>query len=178
MDKYDHDKWLYVNDKDNDVRYILGTKGQNTLLCFGINPSTAEPDKLDNTLKSVERIALNNGYDSWIMMNVYPQRATNPSDMHGEIDEEIHFNNLKYIEELLEQTNITIWAAWGTLINKRAYLKSCLQDIVRLSDHAGVEWVNVGKRTKDGHPHHPLYLAQKSPIESFNIKEYIEQLKN
>jgi hypothetical protein len=49
--------WLYENNEDNTVRYILGTKGKKPLLCFGINPSTAEPEKLDNTLKSVERVA-------------------------------------------------------------------------------------------------------------------------
>ncbi|MFR6424354.1 MAG: DUF1643 domain-containing protein, partial [Oscillospiraceae bacterium] len=49
---------------------------KNPLICIGINPSTAQPGDLDNTLKSVERIALGNGYDSFTMFNVYPQRAT------------------------------------------------------------------------------------------------------
>ncbi len=31
--------------------------------------------------KSVERLAAANGFDSWIMFNVYPQRATDPNDM-------------------------------------------------------------------------------------------------
>ena len=31
--------------------------------------------------KSVERIALGNGFDSFIMFNVYAQRATRPDDM-------------------------------------------------------------------------------------------------
>ena len=50
-------------------------------MCIGINPSTAVPDRLDNTLKSAQRIALFNGYDSFIMFNVYAQRATDPDDM-------------------------------------------------------------------------------------------------
>ena len=32
-------------------------------------------------MKSVERLAAANGFDSWIMFNVYPQRATDPNDM-------------------------------------------------------------------------------------------------
>ncbi len=50
---YDSARWLYVPDFYTEYRYILGTRGKNPLICIGINPSTAEPDNLDNTLKSV-----------------------------------------------------------------------------------------------------------------------------
>ena len=78
---YDIQKWLYVPNDYSEYRYILGTRGSNPLICIGINPSTAQPDDLDNTLKSVERIALGNGFDSFIMFNVYAQRATDPDTM-------------------------------------------------------------------------------------------------
>ncbi len=71
---YDKSKWIYEADASNNIRYVLGTKGSKTLICFGVNPSTATPDNLDNTLKSVERIISLNQYDSWIMLNLYPQR--------------------------------------------------------------------------------------------------------
>ena len=50
---YDAEKWLYVPDFYTEYRYILGTRGQNPLICIGVNPSTAAPEDLDNTLKSV-----------------------------------------------------------------------------------------------------------------------------
>ena len=80
-DDYDAARWLYVPPYYTEYRYILGTRGENPLICIGINPSTAQPGDLDNTLKSVERIALGNGYDSFTMFNVYPQRATDPNAM-------------------------------------------------------------------------------------------------
>ncbi len=58
-------RWLYVPKVYSEYRYILGTRGKKPLICMGINPSTAIPDRLDNTLKSVERIALANGFDSF-----------------------------------------------------------------------------------------------------------------
>ena len=64
---YDITKWIYVPNFYSEYRYILGTRGEKPLICVGINPSTAAPDDLDNTLKSVERVALHNGYDSFIM---------------------------------------------------------------------------------------------------------------
>ena len=73
---YDVSRWLYVPNTYSEYRYILGTRGQKSLICVGINPSTAAPDALDPTLQSAQRIALNNGYDSFLMFNVYAQRAT------------------------------------------------------------------------------------------------------
>ena len=91
---YDTARWLYVPDFYTEYRYVLGTKGENPLICIGVNPSTAEPDHLDNTLKSVERIARGNGFDRFIMFNVYPQRATRPQDMARVRDERLHRANM------------------------------------------------------------------------------------
>ena len=98
---YDSRRWLYVPDFYTEYRYILGTRGENPLICIGINPSTAAPDDLDNTLKSVARIAAGNGYDSWIMFNVYAQRATNPDDMDRVLNERLHGENMRAFEYIL-----------------------------------------------------------------------------
>lgn len=174
---YDSDKWIYENDQDNDLRYVLGTKGVRPLLCFGINPSTAKPEDLDNTLKSVERLALSNGFDSWVMMNIYAQRATDPNDLHENFKEEIHSKNLEFIENILSTNNTTIWAAWGTLIEKRTYLANCLLNIYEVSNQYDCDWVTIGKKSKKGHPHHPLYLSSSEKPEAFNIDRYISELK-
>ena len=47
---YDVSRWLYVPKVYSEYRYILGTRGKKPLICMGINPSTAIPDRLDNTL--------------------------------------------------------------------------------------------------------------------------------
>ena len=99
---YDRGKWLYVPDFYSEYRYILGTRGKNPLIAIGINPSTAEPDNLDNTLKSVERIALGNGYDSFVMFNVYAQRATDPDKMEKTCNESLHRENMKAFEYILK----------------------------------------------------------------------------
>ena len=51
--EYDRSRWLYIPDFYSEYRYILGTVGKRPLITIGINPSTAAPDALDNTLKSV-----------------------------------------------------------------------------------------------------------------------------
>lgn len=169
--------WLYENNENNTVRYILGKRGKKPLICFGINPSTAEPCELDNTPKSVERLSKNNGYDSWIMLNIYPQRATNPNDIHINFDSEIHTNNLKFIDKLLAEFNEpTIWAAWGTLIEIRPYFLNCLKDIYEITLTHNCNWITFGNNSNKGHPHHPLYLNSKTESESFDIDNYIKMI--
>ncbi len=176
-DSYDKTRWLYVPDFYSEYRYILGTRGEKPLICIGINPSTAEPDNLDNTLKSVERIALFNGYDSFIMFNVYAQRATNPDDMERECNTLLHEENMKafdYILSLSEKPSI--WAAWGNIIEKRPYLPDCVRSMIALGEKHGAQWFSSGKISKKGHPHHPLYLRKDSLLDPFDIENYIAKL--
>lgn len=168
--------WIYTHDRNNTVRYLLGTIGSNPLICVGINPSTAAPHALDNTLKSVERLSLYHGHDSWIMLNVYPQRATNPNDMHVECDPVIHKRNLEAIWNIIQNIQKPrFWAAWGTLIEKRPYLLPCLKDICHIAQTMESTWVSMGKTSTKGHPHHPLYLSKTSEKNDFDIKGYLSQ---
>ena len=177
-DAYDIEKWLYAPNFYSEYRYILGTRGRNPLICIGINPSTAEPDNLDNTLKSVERIALGNGFDSFIMFNVYAQRATSPDDMERICNPALHAENLeafRYVLSISEKP--TVWAAWGAIIEKRKYLPDCVRDLLRAGEDYGANWVCAGAITKKGHPHHPLYLRKDEKIKPFDVAAYLENLK-
>ena len=71
-DEYPGGLWYYEPHTYQPYRYVLGRVGRHPLVCIGINPSTAQPGALDPTLKSVERLANANDFDSWIMFNVYP----------------------------------------------------------------------------------------------------------
>ena len=168
-DDYDRSRWLYIPDHYSEYRYVLGTRGSRPLICIGINPSTAAPDRLDNTLKSAQRIALSNGYDSFIMFNVYAQRATLPDDMETVLNPDMHRENMKAFEWVLRQYAhpCSVWAAWGALITKRPYLASCVRDMVAVGNRYGARWYTAGPRSKAGHPHHPLYLRSDSPLDSF-----------
>ncbi len=171
-------QWVYEHNSDNSARYILGQPQGRTLACIGINSSTAKPDDLDPTLKNVKKFSQLLNYDGWLMFNVYPQRATNPNDMHHQIDLYEHQQNLKYIAECLEKyDNIDIWAAWGTIIEKRKFLSQALRDIVAVISGFNVNWITIGKLSGKGHPHHPLYLSHQSPPVKFDIKEYLKKVQ-
>ena len=177
---YDPEKWLYVPDFYTEYRYILGTRGEHPLICIGVNPSTAEPDRLDNTLKSVERIAHFNGYDSFIMFNVYAQRATRPGDMDRERNEALHRENMaafRYVLEASLPRRPSVWAAWGSVIEQRPYLPRCVEDMIAAGEEYGAVWYTAGPRSKKGHPHHPLYLRRDSVLEPFeDLRDYCARL--
>jgi len=173
------DNWLYEKNSDNSARFILGEVGKNPLVCVGINPSTAEPNNLDRTLTNVKRFSELNGYDGWLMLNVYPQRSTNPNGLHMELNEKLHLLNVKHIVDYLSNyKKVDIWAAWGTLIGKRKYLGMALKDIVEGLKGTRVRWVTIGQVSKHGHPHHPLYLSHRLRVEPFDIKGYLKGLKS
>ena len=64
-------RWIYERDDDNLNRYSLGQvieENGRTLICFGINPSTACPDSLDNIINKIIRIACYNEIISAVVL--------------------------------------------------------------------------------------------------------------
>ncbi len=178
---YDRDAWIYVPDFYTEYRYILGTRGVNPLICIGINPSTAEPGNLDNTLKSVSRIASGNGFDSFLMINVYAQRATRPDDMDRELNLALHRANMDAFRYVLAHVGAghrpAVWAAWGTIIEKRPYLPDCVREMAAIGEEYGARWLCAGKCSGRGHPHHPLYLRKDEKVCDFDVASYLASLK-
>ena len=175
--EYDVEKWLYAPNFYSEYRYILGTRGKHPLICVGINPSTAKPDDLDNTLKSVQRIADGNGFDSFLMFNVYAQRATRPDDMERQCNLRLHAENMKafrYLLSISEQP--AVWAAWGAIIEKRKYLPECVADMLAISREYDAQWFCAGPISKKGHPHHPLYLRKDEKLKLFDAEEYLKKI--
>ncbi len=174
---YDTSRWLYAPNFYCDYRYILGTQGKKPLICIGINPSTAQPGCLDNTLKSVERIALGNGFDSFLMFNVYAQRATDPNAMERRCNPQLHRENMEAFRYVLSISEApVVWAAWGSIIEKRDYLKKCLLDMLQIGKEYSASWCCAGQVTKKGHPHHPLYLKKDEKLKAFDIESYLSTL--
>ena len=169
-------EWIYVNNEKDTVRYILGEKAEKMVACIGINPSTAKPNDLDNTLKSVKRIAGFNGFDGWLMYNVYPQRATEPNELDRKVNHDLRLTNIRVISQSIQNLEIdTIWVAYGDLIESRDYLPFCLTSLFANLSHLNLKWKIIGEPTQKGHPRHPLYKATASKFVNFNMEKYIQK---
>ena len=158
-----------------DIRYVLGTTGKNTIVVFGVNPSRATAEKSDRTMSKVSNCIKKYGFDSFKMLNIYPVRATKPENLPMEFDPKVHQQNLQEIKEAISGTSAVL-CAWGNLIFKRQYLTKCLKDITEAIKDSGILTYCLGM-TKARNPQHPLARV-KTPdkLVTFDINTYLENI--
>lgn len=181
--KQSEEFFYYIEDK---CRFVIGQKKGTPLICIGLNPSTATPSAPDPTYCKLMKIATNekNNFDSTIVFNLYPYIATEPKDLPKQEDEEIIQKNIDVIKTVLNEFEkckepITICACWGAGIEKRTYLKECLNKIYKTLNASGKEI--IWKRIDAGnykHPHHPLYMDGDIELSEFtdSIATYIKEI--
>ncbi|MFB3980229.1 DUF1643 domain-containing protein [Microbacterium proteolyticum] len=168
--------WIYERNADDSARFVLGTVGENPLICVGVNPSTAVPGDPDLTVSKVMGFADRNGFDSWVMLNLYPQRSTDPAGMHLVHDPDLQAANERHIAALVAGRPLTLLAAWGGLIRTRRYLPQLLAGIVAVTDASGCEWVSIGDLLMSGHPRHPSRAGYIWPLQPFDVTAYLRTL--
>ncbi|MFI3239209.1 MAG: DUF1643 domain-containing protein [Bacteroidales bacterium] len=157
----------YLNFEDN-ARYKLGVYGKNPLFVFGVNPSIANAYRSDPTIRRVQGYAKRNGFDGFVMLNVYPLIETNPKKLPDTSNKELHEENIKQIRKAIYTEHPTILVAFGNTINTRPYLKDCFKDIVASISDKNITWKQIGALTKGGNPRHPSRGAYQD-LEDYNI---------
>lgn len=129
-------------------------------LLIMLNPSTADANADDATIRSCVRLLRGLGYGSMEVVNVFGYRATNPDELAKQIDP-IGPNNHRSIEAAILRCDVAI-CAWGAYPPASQYATEPL-NIVR--SHRPVVYC-FGK-TKAGAPKHPLYIKSGTPLEIF-----------
>lgn len=166
-------EWIYTTSPDNTTRYSLGERGANNLICIGVNPSTASPEKLDKTAIGVKRIAEKSGYDGWLMINLYAQRDTYPKNIHEEGVKQLMEQNIQEISTIIHNGDYHyIWAAWGISIEERPFLLDCLKEMYKEIGKQ-FQWIHYGDLTKAGHPKHPSRMSYSETFSKFEIDKYL-----
>ncbi len=163
---------IYINNEDNSARFVLGYKKENPLIVMGVNPSTANDDTPDPTIRRVLGYMRRNGFGGFIMLNVYPQHT--PCCLTKEHDELLHKQNLEHIERVFQHySNSAFLIAFGNTILVRPYLKQCFYDIVNIVSKYHPQWKQIGNLTAKGHPRHPSRGAYQE-LKDFDIHQYLD----
>ena len=118
---------------------------------IGLNPSTADENNDDPTIRRCISYANDWGYGGLCMTNLFAYRATDPSVMFN-ADDPIGGKNDVWIARLGKQAGIIV-AAWGNggrYLGRSTQVRSMLPKLHCL------------KLNKSGEPAHPLYLPKKS----------------
>lgn len=166
---------LYRTDSDSTCRYVLGTNGLKPLFVIGLNPSTANDRIPDPTIRKVMGFAERNGFDSFVMLNLYPQRTPRPDRLDLLPDEmKLSRNREEILNVLNDSPYPVLLAAWGSSIDRRKYLRDCIREVMDITNELKVQWLKIGEPTKMGHPRHPLYAPYKLALTDFKPLAYLE----
>lgn len=127
----------------------------NNVMFVGLNPSTADEQKDDPTIRRCKAFAKAWGYGGIYMMNLYAFRATKPTDMIVAADS-LGPGNLEAFGYYRSRVGLIV-AAWGAL-DKRYRSRVKWQETIDQVLYAISQPVYCLGRTADGSPRHPLYV--------------------
>jgi hypothetical protein len=137
-------------------RYLLWreweSRAKGTCLFVMLNPSTADGEQDDATIRRCVYFAMAFGCNRLEVVNLFAYRATNPKDLPSTLSEARGPENAGYIEQAAQRAS-TVIVAWGAHDTNGEH-KQVLQLLSSLS-RCHVWCLGV---TKDGSPRHPCRL--------------------
>lgn len=116
-----------------------------------LNPSTADAEIDDPTIRSCMRLCKNWGYGSFEVVNLFGWRATDPSEL-AKADDPVGPANQRIVNAAIVRTDVAI-CAWGANPAAEQRASSMWSNIHR--NRPTVFCLGV---TKSGYPRHPLYI--------------------
>jgi hypothetical protein len=149
-----------VFDSTRTYRYVLtrewGEIISGTMIVVGLNPSTADENVNDPTIRRCIGFAQRDGYGRLVMLNLFALRATNPLIMLMHPSPIGEHNNATIIARVTLTARVVV--AWGTNApHARA------NDVLAILRRMNIPVWCWGE-TKDGSPKHPLYLRADTPL--------------
>lgn len=141
-------------------RYILrrvwdSDKGRAVFV--GLNPSTADEIRNDPTVSRMISLSKLWGFGGVSVCNLFAFRATLPSDMKNAENPVGDENDSFILKEIQDAGKvIACWGNHGKFLNRSGNFLKNLRDYY----HFGL--------TKQGEPHHLLYLRKDAPLFSNN----------
>ncbi len=136
--------------QDRKHRYMLSRiwdENTGAVVFIGLNPSTADENNDDRTIKKCIKYAKDWGYGGIYMINLFSFRATNPNKMLSALNP-TNDENDKYIEKYINigKKVICAWGNDGSFQDRNNDITNKFKDLYCL------------KLNQTGQPAHPLYL--------------------
>ncbi len=152
---------------DGRYRYLLtralhtpGT-GRGQLLWIMLNPSTADAQVDDPTIRRCIGFTERLGYTSLAVVNLYAFRTAKPADLWRTRYPLGPDNDTVLRRSIREAARVVV--AWGAGIKGRMHR---VTSVVRLAEDLQQPLWCLG-RTQGGHPRHPLYVKADKSLELF-----------
>lgn len=136
-------------------RYLLSRTWDSNgkkIAFIGLNPSTADENIDDPTIRRCIAFAKAWGGGSLWMINLFALRSTDPKQLYSTLDPVGPENN-EYLKKIIESSDFVI-AAWGN----HGSLLSRSDEVLQMANGK----CNALAITKSGMPGHPLYLPKSA----------------
>ena len=132
-----------------------------TITWMMLNPSTADALEDDPTIRRCMGFSARWGFAHMYVINVFAYRATSPADMRAAIDPHGPEND-HWIKKRTDPSEVgTVVFAWGTHGSHLDIGPRMEKWVKELRKDKGC---SILGRTKEGHPKHPLYLANHTML--------------
>lgn len=158
-------------------RYALGNAslsapGSRPLIAICMNPSHADEHEADRTVNRLIEASIDHAYTGWVMLNLYPERATKPANL-SPYDASLSAANCAAIErELTRHAATEVLGAWGG--NLHPTIRRAKQDVIALLTSLGVRLFSFDPPTVvDRQPRHPY--PRTGPLPMLGPKRYLKQ---
>lgn len=156
-----------IFDRSRTYRYVLWRawkKNPKMLMFIGLNPSTANENKNDNTITKLVKITQNNGYDGFWMLNLFALISTDPNNLLNQCISTIGSKNDQFLRRYALRSEKVVFC-WGSF--SQAY--EPLGDFLSDSRADQVAKMFPGERyclqhNSTGRPKHPLYCLDIQKI--------------
>ncbi|HBC85953.1 MAG TPA: hypothetical protein DCZ94_03260 [Lentisphaeria bacterium] len=149
---------------DRKYRYVLKHRWDDLMpekacMWIGLNPSTADEQQLDPTLRRIRGFCITHEFNCFYMLNIFAFRATDPKIMKKESDPTGPEND-RWLKEISDKCTLVV-ACWGT--HGKHIGRS--DAVIKLFSSHDKTLHCLGK-TKEGYPVHPLYIPADAELKA------------
>jgi hypothetical protein len=136
--------------------------GEGRTVVIMVNPSTADAEEDDATIRKVKGFGARNGWGRIIVGNLFAYRATDVREL-AQADDPVGPMNDYHLSLMMKEADRVVFA-WGRLAKIPRRWRYRIAPLAKLAAHYGRPPLCIGEPTKCGQPSHPLMLAYETPI--------------
>lgn len=140
---------------------------RGTVAFIMVNPSTADSEQDDATIRKVRGFAQRHGYSRLIVGNLFAYRATDIRNLKGiSFGDAVGPDNNFHLHQIIGDAD-RIVVAWGPVAKVPKPFRNRWQQIVKLANGWGKPLYCIGT-ANDGHPRHPLMTPYSMPLANWS----------
>ena len=136
-------------------------EGGKVFAYFGINPSTADAQVDDATVRKWKGFTLRNGGERFVVGNLFALRSTDPTALTKQ-DDPFGPQWLGYMKSIIADADVLV-PCWGGLSKMPHDLRGVPAQVLAFLLQSGKPIVHFGA-TSCGQPRHPLMIPYDTPL--------------